>query len=84
MEKVFNVGDTVELDWRDNIPLQGALCWVSDQVKNPSSNDIDSPIVLIIAYEPRRNNPFQGKFSAWKYATPLTQEEANERISDIL
>lgn len=65
-----------KLDWFDNIPEQGVLCWVYDNNKEPRYTDI------IISYDITGMQPFligNGN-SGWKNAIPLTQEEVLQYI----
>ena len=59
-------------EWYETIPEHGVLCWVSDY-------DMGNKTSTAIVY---RYNPLSGTFgsknTAWKYATPLTNDEIKQ------
>lgn len=60
----------------DNIPENGVLCWVSDEIKNPNSDDF----LKIIKFKHKDGYYYDNKYVDWKYATPLTKEEIRSFI----
>jgi len=55
----------------DNIPENGVLCWVSDEVKNPNSDNY----LKIINHIHEEGGYFDDKYTHWNYVIPLTKEE---------
>jgi len=62
-----------EPDWWENIPEHGVLCWVSDIDETIRNNIIERITSFVNEYS---YHGFRSKTgAAWKYATPLTNEE---------
>ena len=59
-----------EPDWWENISEHGVLCWTCDVEEN-----ITRGLDLIMEFVDDSSYKFTGINSAWKYATPLTNEE---------
>ena len=60
-----------EPNWWENIPEHGVLCWVSD-----IDESVEKMLFLIIGVDDDDDiYRFKSIQSAWKYATPLTNEE---------
>lgn len=58
-------------EWWENIPEHGVLCWVSD-----IDESVEKMLFLIIGVDDDDDiYRFKSIQSAWKYATPLTNEE---------
>ena len=60
-----------ESEWWENIPEHGVLCWVSDLYDYPKMY-----ISLVLEYRKDEMKKFWlGERGAFRYATPLTNEE---------
>ena len=62
----------IEHKWEDDIG-DGVLCWVSDCNRIPCKHDY---LRLITAYDKSRDYPYRVKEVGYRFATPLTLEEA--------
>ena len=62
----------IEYKWEDNIG-DGVLCWVSDFNRIPCRHDF---LRLITAYDKNSDYPYRSKEVGYRFATPLTLEEA--------
>lgn len=61
-----------EPKWYEDIPKHGVLCFVSDTEQDRTHN-----VVVIYEYFGDTIFPFRG-VRAWKYATPLTNDEMDK------
>ena len=73
-EKVSNW--QIEYKWENDIG-DGVLCWVSDCNRIPCKHDY---LRLITAYDKSRDYPYRVKEVGYRFATPLTLEEAKEYV----
>lgn len=64
----------IEHKWEDDIG-DGVLCWVSDCNRIPCKHDY---LRLITAYDKDRNYPYRSGEVGYRFATPLTLEEAKK------
>jgi hypothetical protein len=69
-----------KVNWYDNIPEQGILCWISDGNKSPTYKQKGTLPGIVLQYKKDSPMPFRVNGCSRKYAIPLTQEEANNLI----
>ena len=63
--------------WYENIPEQGVLCWVDDY----DETEKNWRVSIIKEWNPKLHLSFISNLkSNWKYATPVTKEEARKLI----
>lgn len=61
---------TVESHWYENIPSEGVLCWVKDEV------DDECEVDTVILYNTEsKDYPFKGRREGWTHATPVKPSE---------
>lgn len=61
--------------WYDYLPEQKFLCWVDDYNK-----DVRNYVELVGGYESSNEEPYITMTNSWRYATPVTPEEAEKLI----
>lgn len=65
----------IEIPWEDELKNRNILCWVSD-----SSSEDRSRIQLVKEFDGRIYKTLYVYGVEWKFATPITQEEAKEFV----
>ena len=66
----------IKYEWENDIG-DGVLCWVSDYDRIPDESNF---LKIITAYRKGQEYPYESEDDAYRFATPLTLEEAKEYI----
>ena len=66
----------IEYKWEDDIG-DGVLCCVSDSNRTPDARDF---LLIITGYDREEDYPYRTSYTGYKFATPLTLEEAKKYI----
>ena len=66
----------IEYEWEDDIG-DGVLCWVSDFNRIPDKHDY---VRLITAYDKDSDYPYRSISVGYRFARPLTLEEAKKHV----
>ena len=66
----------IEHKWEDDIG-DGVLCCVSDSNRTPDARDF---LLIITGYDKEEDYPYRTSYTGYKFATPLTLEEAKKYI----
>jgi|LakMenEpi03Aug12_release.lakeMendotaPanAssembly.Ray.scaffolds.fasta_scaffold302433_3 hypothetical protein len=63
------------LEWYENIPSHGVLCWVHNTIEHPNSSNSSLAVIRDLSID---GNYMDYLFNEWFYATPLTNEEIKQ------